>query len=218
MGCESTDMSESSNGAAMWVQPWSRPCTKVHPESSTSFHSQKTFLAFVPPVHEDWREGCVTALGGFTELLLKGVCVVRRQHDAAKAQTWELRLLGAPSAESCGTYNLPHHVHVRIVCHPRAPAELLGCASDCIPRRRPWGQEKLRLGQQRRGARSRMRTRRTHANYTRTFRWRGSRAGDHVERCRGTPCTHARKGPSLVFEMSVTSERGAWRPPPAPRP
>jgi hypothetical protein len=38
-------------GAAIWVQPWSRPCTKAHPESNISFHSQKTFLSLPNPRH-----------------------------------------------------------------------------------------------------------------------------------------------------------------------
>lgn len=160
MGCESTDMSESSNGAAMWVQPWSRPCTKVHPESSTSFHSQKTFLIFFPPVHDGLREGCVTVLGGFTELLLEGVSVVRRHQQTTRrvrcagvGSFWAHR----PPNPVAPTISPSTCIRASSVILGR-PRNSLAAPATALPKRRAWGQEKLRLGQQRMAARLRMRT------------------------------------------------------------
>jgi len=131
----------------MWVQPWSQPCTKVHPESSTSFHSQKTFLAFVPPVHEGSREGCVTVLGGFTDLLLEGVPVVRRQ------QHTHTHTPGCKGVGSCDfwAHRPPNPVAPTIspstcICASSRSRPRFSLAATAFPRRRALGSREASVG------------------------------------------------------------------------
>jgi hypothetical protein len=59
----------------------------------------------------------------------------------------------SPSPESRRTHNLAQHMHLRIVRRPRAPAELLHCASNCVRERErlcergatgaSWGREEV---------------------------------------------------------------------------